>query len=283
MLKKSARFQRMLHVFVFLAIISAILFALFSYVTVKTNVSIIRDAVNVIKGAISGTFIEEAIKIEQTLSRTYTIIIAEIIIFLAGIVTSLFAVLYLIDIYFIATRSSLIDELTGIYNRRAIYKILDQEIKRAERFRHPLSIMMMDIDFFKNYNDKNGHVAGDILLQKISKIISSKIRNVDTLGRYGGEEFLVILPETSHEGAARVGEKIRKVIENTRFKGGESQPKGKVTISIGLVTFHGEYGHRAHLIHSADVLLYKAKEEGRNQMIKEYYQNHSLIKEIRQD
>jgi diguanylate cyclase (GGDEF)-like protein len=164
-----------------------------------------------------------------------------------------------------------IDELTGIYNRRAIYKILDQEIKRAERFKHPLSVMMMDVDFFKVYNDNNGHVAGDVLLQKLSKIVTGKIRDVDTLGRYGGEEFLVILPETSHENAAKIGERIRKGIEAARFKGEENQPKGQVTVSIGLVTFHGEYGHRTHLIDSADALLYKAKESGRNQLIKAYF------------
>ncbi len=276
MLKKSAKFQRALHVFIFLVVIAAILFSLFAFITVRTNVNIITGAISTIKSIVSGTFAQEILKIEQSLARMYTIVIAEIAILLAGVIASLFAILYLVDIYFAAARSSLIDELTGIYNRRALYKILDQEIKRAERFKHPLSIMMMDIDFFKIYNDSNGHVAGDFLLKRLCRIINSKIRDVDTLGRYGGEEFLIVLPETSHEGAVKVGEKIRKAVENTHFKGEENQPKGKVTISIGLVTFHGEYGHKMQLIHSADELLYKAKEQGRNQLIKAYYKNHKI-------
>lgn len=276
MLKRSLRFKRALHIFIFLVALAAILFSLFSFITVKTNVNVITGAVNTIKSVVSGTFAQEAAKIQESLSRIYTIVIAELAVLLGGIIASLFAIVYLVDIYFSAVRSSLVDELTGIYNRRALYKILDQEIKRAERFKHPLSIMMMDIDFFKVYNDTNGHVAGDVLLQRLAKIVSSKIREVDTFGRYGGEEFLIILPETSHEGAAKVGEKIRKGVEAAHFKGEEKQPKGQVTVSMGLVTFHGEYGHRTQLIHSADELLYKAKEQGRNQLIKAYYKNQKF-------
>jgi diguanylate cyclase (GGDEF)-like protein len=245
--------------------------------TIRTNVNIINSAITAIKSIASGTFIETIAKMQHSLSYIYGIVIAELFILAGGIVATLFAISYLVDVYFAATRKALIDELTGIYNRRALYKILDQEIKRAERFKHPLTIIMVDIDFFKVYNDNNGHLAGDLLLQRISKIMQSKIREVDTLGRYGGEEFLIILPETSHESAAIIAERIRKSVEESHFKGQETQPKGKMTISAGLVTFHGEYKSRQHLIHSADELLYQAKESGRNQLIKAYYKNHEMI------
>jgi diguanylate cyclase (GGDEF)-like protein len=273
MIKRSARFHRAFRWFVFTLALAAIAFSVFSYLSVKTNINVITGGISAVKSALSGTLADEIARMQQGLTRIYWIVVTEIAILLAGIITSLFAVFYLLDIYFAAMRSSWIDELTGIYNRRASYKILDQEIKRAERFKHPLSIVMMDIDFFKVYNDNNGHVAGDVLLQKISKIIASKIRDVDTLGRYGGEEFLLVLPETPHDSAAAVCERIRKGIESAHFKGEENQPKKQVTVSLGLVTFHGEYGARTHLINSADELLYKAKEKGRNQLIKAYYKN----------
>ena len=272
MLKRSERFRKGVHLFIFLIVAAVILFALFSFMAVRTNINVIKAAVATITG--SGSFADALGDVQRSATSIYNIVIAEIIILLGGIVSSLFAIGYLVDIYFAATRNSLIDELTQIYNRRAVYKILDQEIKRAERFNHPLTVIMADLDFFKVYNDRNGHIAGDLLLQKISKIMNSKIRDVDTLGRYGGEEFIIILPETSHESAAKIAERIRKGVESTHFKGQETQPKGKITISMGLVTFHGEYKTRAHLIHSADELLYRAKESGRNQLIKAYHQKN---------
>lgn len=274
MLRKGARFQRGLYFFVFLVALAASLFALFSFLTVRTNVNIIAGAIDAVKGLISGSFPSVISRMQESLSKVYVVAITETIILLGGIICSLFALVYLISAYYSTMRMSLIDELTGIYNKRAMYRILDQEIKRAERFRHPLTIIMMDIDFFKIYNDKNGHVAGDVLLQRLSRIVSSKIRDVDTLARYGGEEFLIILPETSHNSAVKVAERIRKTIEQTHFKGQEKQPKGKVTVSLGLVTYHGEYGEKVNLIHAADELLYRAKEQGRNQLMKAYYHNY---------
>jgi len=276
MLKRSERLWRSLRLFIILLLLASGLFTLFSYITIRTNVNIINSSIDLIRGTASGQFTETLATIQQSVLYIYWIALAELIILFGGFFAAILAVNYLVGIYFTAAMVSLVDELTGIYNRRALYKILDQEIKRAERFKHPLTIIMVDIDFFKNYNDINGHIAGDYLLQRISKIMGRKIRDVDTLGRYGGEEFLIILPETSHEGAAKVGERIRKTVEEAKFKGQESQPKGKITISLGLVTFHGEYKSRAHLIHSADELLYRAKELGRNQLIKAYYKKESI-------
>src|SRR3972149_2098607 len=198
MLKKSLKFQRGLHIFVAFIAIAAVLFSIFSFIVVRTNVNVIADAITIIRGAISGSFTDAIESIQTGISGIYRIVLAEIAILLGGILASLFGIVYLVDIYYSAMRSSLIDELTGAYNKRALYKILDQEIKRAERFKHPLTIVMLDLDFFKVYNDKNGHVAGDLLLQKLSKILSSKIRDVDTFARYGGEEFIIIMPETPH-------------------------------------------------------------------------------------
>ncbi|HLF53790.1 MAG TPA: GGDEF domain-containing protein [Candidatus Nanoarchaeia archaeon] len=263
--------------FISLIALAAILFAIFSFITIRTNVNVLSESIIALKGALSGSFAEALANMQQSLSRVYTIALTETLILLGSILSSLFAIGYLINIYYYTIRTSLLDELTGIYNRRALYRILDHEIKRAERFRHPLTIVMLDIDFFKIFNDKNGHIAGDMLLKRLSRILTKKIRDVDTLARYGGEEFLIILPETPHDSAVRIAERIRKTVEQTYFEGQETQPKGKVTLSMGLVTYHGEYKERTHLIHSADELLYKAKEQGRNQLIKAYYKDHKFI------
>jgi diguanylate cyclase (GGDEF)-like protein len=268
MLKRSERFQRGLQISIIVIIIAAVMFGIFTFLAFRTNVNVIRAAMETIRG---GSFLENLTEVQYSLNYLFWIVVIELIVLTGGVVASLSAIYYLLNIYFGAARQTLVDELTGIYNRRALYKILDQEIKRAERFKHPLTVMMMDLDFFKRYNDRNGHIAGDLLLQKISKIIGSKIRDVDTLARYGGEEFTVVLPETSHESAAKVAERIRKGAEEAYFKGQEAQPNKQITLSIGLVTFHGEYKSRAHLIHSADELLYRAKESGRNRLIKAYF------------
>lgn len=277
MIKRGEKIWKSLRIFIILLFIASLLFASFSYITLKTNINVITSSIDMLRGVAAGQFSDILDKMQQSTAYIHWIMLAELIIFFGGFFVAIVAVYYLVGIYFTASRFSLIDELTGIYNRRALYKILDQEIKRAERFNHPLTIIMADIDFFKKFNDTNGHVAGDHLLQRISNIMGSKVRDVDTLGRYGGEEFLIILPETSHQGAARVGERIRKTIEETKFKGQESQPKKKITISMGLVTFHGEYTDKTKLIHSADELLYKAKELGRNQLIKAYYKKEDKL------
>ncbi|MEM4271808.1 MAG: GGDEF domain-containing protein [Candidatus Pacearchaeota archaeon] len=271
MLKKTKKFQRSIHLFVISLIVAAVLFASFSYISIKSNVNVITAAVETIKSVLSDSISATYEKIETSLASMYKFVILELLILAGAVVASLFAINYLLSIYFHISNISLADELTGIYNRRALYQMLDKEIKRARRFKHPLTIAMMDIDFFKVYNDKNGHLAGDELLKKITKLIQGKIREVDTLGRYGGEEFLIIMPETSHESAVRAAERIRKSVQDTHFKGEETQPKGQITVSIGVATFHGEYKGRAHMIGIADQLLYKAKEGGRNQLMKAYH------------
>ncbi len=157
------------------------------------------------------------------------------------------------------------DSLTGLLNHGAIFRMLQREIERAKRYNTPLSIIMFDLDFFKKFNDENGHHMGDLLLVKVAKVFKENLRFVDIIGRYGGEEFLVILPGTPLREAYNVAEKIRKMIKTIKVEG-----VGGITISGGVATFKREKYKREkeyiELIKEADHLLYKAKEEGKDRI-----------------
>jgi len=150
------------------------------------------------------------------------------------------------------------DALTGLYNRRHIYDRLRQEGEKSDRYSSRFSIIMFDIDFFKRINDSYGHQFGDIILKKVADAIHSTARNVDISGRYGGEEFIVILPEVQLKGAIILAERIREKIENIKT----DVPDLKVSVSGGVAEFAG--GNVEELVKKADQLLYKAKESGRN-------------------
>jgi len=155
------------------------------------------------------------------------------------------------------------DGLTGLYNRRELEKRLHQEIQRARRYRRSLSVLMLDIDHFKNVNDHYGHQAGDEVLITVADLIQLNVRPVDVVCRYGGEELAVILPETDEEGARTVAERIRGTVEDSVT----TTPQGDtvhVTVSIGLAVFPRDGDTAASLIHAADQALYAAKQEGRN-------------------
>ena len=155
---------------------------------------------------------------------------------------------------------SFTDPLTGILNRRAILEELSQRMNHhLYDFEH-LSILMLDIDFFKKINDNYGHIVGDKVLIKVSEIISQLIRGFDTVGRYGGEEFLVILPNTNSENAYKAAERIRKKIEETEFDDIEH-----LTVSIGFTSYADE--SIESLINKADQNLYEAKKTGRNKVV----------------
>ena len=124
---------------------------------------------------------------------------------------------------------------------------------------------MFDIDNFKHYNDTYGHIKGDYLIKTISNILKQEVRSTDIVGRYGGEEFIIIFPNTNNIKALEISENIRKNIENHDFKGKASLPGGKVTISAGVVEWSGE--STLQFIEKADELLYIAKENGRNQVV----------------
>ncbi|MFZ3062648.1 MAG: sensor domain-containing diguanylate cyclase, partial [Actinomycetota bacterium] len=158
------------------------------------------------------------------------------------------------------------DGLTKVFNHRYFQEQLGREIKRAKRYRHPLSLIMLDIDYFKKYNDYYGHPKGDSVLRKIAQVLRSTIRETDIVARYGGEEFAIILPETGKPEVGEVARKILEAIEKEDFFGGEILPDGKFTVSCGIAIFPHDATTREGLIDQADRALYEAKHTGRNRV-----------------
>lgn len=159
------------------------------------------------------------------------------------------------------------DGLTHLYNHRYFLECLDEEFERAKRYKRELSLIMIDIDFFKNYNDAHGHPKGDELLRSVSGILKRMARKTDTAARYGGEEFVIILPETENKVAFIMAERLRKEMESNKFPGAETQPLGMVTISLGVASCNEKSVKSTDdLIENADNALYRAKEEGRNRV-----------------
>ncbi|HXV35917.1 MAG TPA: sensor domain-containing diguanylate cyclase [Myxococcota bacterium] len=156
-------------------------------------------------------------------------------------------------------RLSQVDGLTGLANHGHFYKTLEREIERARRYDRGLSLVMLDIDFFKQYNDRNGHRAGDQALVAVARIIGDRSRAHDVVARYGGEEFAVILPETSVDGAHAFGEKLRTAMEGVSLDG-----EDPLTISVGVASFGLNITSASQLVEAADAQLYRAKSLGRN-------------------
>lgn len=157
------------------------------------------------------------------------------------------------------------DGLTGLYNRRHSEELLTAEFERAIRYERELSLLFIDVDHFKNYNDHNGHPSGDEALKTIAGILQENTRKSDSIGRWGGEEFVVLAPETSPEAANTLAEKLRSCVAQHSFPGGESQPNGCVSISIGIANLAGG-DTLEKLIQQADAALYAAKSAGRNRV-----------------
>ncbi len=157
-------------------------------------------------------------------------------------------------------KQALTDALTGIHNRMKFDKILTSEIQRAQRNNSVLSLIIFDIDHFKQVNDTYGHSAGDNVLIRLTRLITSNIRVIDFFARWGGEEFVVLSPGTDLDGAIQLAEKLRGKVEGYNFK----EP-GKITLSFGVTTFH-DGDTDTVLINRADDALYRAKESGRNQV-----------------
>ncbi len=157
------------------------------------------------------------------------------------------------------------DGLTGLYNQRYFRDRLAEELDRSKRNQGFISLMMLDIDYFKNYNDVQGHLQGDQLLVDFASIIKSNVRKYDIVCRYGGEEFAVILPDCTQDEAAYTAERIRSACEDHEFFGREQQPAGRVTVSIG-VSFYPKASTGQDLILFADRALYKAKHRKRNKV-----------------
>lgn len=154
--------------------------------------------------------------------------------------------------------ASITDALTGLLNRRYLEVRLEEEIRRSQRHGYPLSFMMIDVDYFKRYNDLYGHQAGDAALRIVANCLQAALRGADIAARYGGEEFSILLPQTTQSEARLIAERIRKRIEATAF------PSDKVTISGGIAAFSPQLDTAQAVINAADQALYKAKSLGRN-------------------
>lgn len=161
------------------------------------------------------------------------------------------------------------DGLTGLHNYRYFNEQLLHELSRARRHNLHVSVAMMDIDYFKTYNDTHGHPAGDDVLKTIAGLLHTNIREIDVAARYGGEEFALILVETGKTPASIVAHKISKLIENFKFAHQESQPNGNLTVSMGVASFPDDTQNPEMLVTLADKRLYKAKALGRNRVVLE--------------
>ncbi len=168
--------------------------------------------------------------------------------------------------YIETAKLALTDGLTGVYNHRYFQERLASTMRRAEREHLEVSLLMVDIDFFKKYNDTNGHVAGDIALREVASTLARHLTGNDVLARYGGEEFTLILWEISKAGALDFAERLRAEVEGLPIANEQSMPGGSLTISIGVATYPDDASDRGGLIDWADLSLYLAKTGGRNRV-----------------
>ena len=164
---------------------------------------------------------------------------------------------------------SITDALTALPNRRYLEERLAEELNRSKRYEYAMSFLMIDIDDFKAYNDKNGHQAGDLALQITAHCLKSALRSADVASRYGGEEFCILLPQTAIAEAAVIADRIRQRVATTQFPHGKSQPLGHVTISVGVSTFAKNVDTPENIIAAADRALYQAKSLGKDRV--EFY------------
>ena len=165
-----------------------------------------------------------------------------------------------------ALRKAITDHLTGLYNREYLHEYLTIEVKKSERYLFPLSIVMVDIDHFKSVNDNHGHSAGDLVLSKMASLISATVRGADLVFRYGGEEFLILMPCTDERSAVTAAERVRAAVNGTPFKTSEGEDIG-ITISAGVYMWESGKSHPQQAIMMADAALYDAKNAGRNRVV----------------
>jgi diguanylate cyclase (GGDEF)-like protein len=179
-----------------------------------------------------------------------------------------------IQLYETVKSLAIVDGLTGLYVRRYFLERFNEEVQRSIRFGLPLTVLMLDIDHFKRYNDEFGHLVGDATLKEVAAILRNNLRKVDVVARYGGEEFIAVLPETTGKAAVEVAERIRSSIARHRFRVYDVEAKATVSLGISLYPddipadkrkeFYPDLGF--DLIRHADRALYRAKEEGRNRI-----------------
>jgi diguanylate cyclase (GGDEF)-like protein len=163
----------------------------------------------------------------------------------------------------VVERQAVTDALTGLANRRQFYEVLGREYERSQRFGTPLSLILLDIDDFKQINDSRGHLAGDAVLHGVAATLSELIREIDMAARYGGEEFAILLPQTAQEGAAQLAERLRREIASRPVRFGPDEIEG-ITASFGVAAGPEDSMTQIDLIASADAALYQAKRDGKN-------------------
>jgi len=161
-------------------------------------------------------------------------------------------------------RLAITDSLTEVHTRRYVMERFEEELLRAQARKSHMAFLMVDIDFFKTYNDKYGHLTGDQLLRQIAALIKANIREIDIIGRYGGEEFCVVLPDTDHGGAGYVAERVRSAVEKATIRAYDT--KATATVSIGISVYPQDGKKMRELTDKADGALYRAKKQGRNQV-----------------
>jgi diguanylate cyclase (GGDEF)-like protein len=162
---------------------------------------------------------------------------------------------------------SVTDPLTGIFNLRHFQKVLTQETSRALRYGGSLSLLIADIDHFKKLNDTHGHEIGNVVLKQLVEVLQANVRDSDCLARYGGEEFAILLINTEKKEAHEIAQKLVKAVEESLFPGMETQPAGRITISMGGAAFPDDTASDKDLIVKADKALYDAKAQGRNRAL----------------
>jgi diguanylate cyclase (GGDEF)-like protein len=160
-----------------------------------------------------------------------------------------------------------VDGLTGAYNKRYLQRRLGDELHKAERANTPLSLLLLDIDHFKHYNDTNGHLEGDHVLKAVGEILRRAGREDDVVARYGGEEFVIVYVGATRENAVRLAEKLRKEVAGYPFPHASKQPGGAVTLSGGVAAFPEDARSYTDLLRCADEALYEAKNSGRNRIV----------------
>ena len=263
MLKKEVNKVRLTSYFLEAFAVSIFIIMILFYLTIVDHVSSAGQSLE--NGLIAGPLFLE---INGILSSISNLSLANLVLSLVTILLFLILSVYLLRTFVRLQGEALIDHLTGLYNRRFFTSTLKKEILRAKRFKHHLSIILLDIDHFKMYNDKYGHRMGDKVLKSISKILEENIRKIDTVFRYGGEEFAIIVPETRFDEVSLLAERIRYNVEvgSKRIRG----IKHPVTISLGVATYKKEF-KITKMVDSADQLLYEAKSAGRNVVKKAYF------------
>jgi diguanylate cyclase (GGDEF)-like protein len=176
------------------------------------------------------------------------------------------AALHNAEIYSLAKERAFIDDVTEVYNARYLLSTCENEIQRAERYNTPLSVLFLDLDRFKLVNDEYGHLVGSETLRRLSRVLLNCVRQVDTVARYGGDEFTILLIDTEHAAALTIAERIRRTVADYRFETGRDNGLG-LTISIGVASYPEHGGDRDALLDFSDKAMYRAKSDGRNLVV----------------